>query len=454
MYQRTRVISLVLALFFIVFHLSSCFSCGRVPLSEEEKMSLVLIGDAITLSAYSPLAAAFLAAPEYTSVKELTDETPSLIGKKDFELLPIRIPFLAEGISDDTALCLLVSETPDLTAAERYECAVEDTEILVTNLLSDTVYYARLIAEEKGEKRAESNTVSFCTPDLVRLLTIEGMKNVRDVGYLRTEDGKQIRQGFLYRGTEFDGLVAFEATEAGMAALRRLCIKTNIDLRNDIVSRTPLYEGVTEYSYPVKQYAEAFDHSKDLYPQAISHFAVLENYPIYTHCTYGKDRTGTLFVILEALLGVSEEDIFRDYAMSDLSYYQPIPDEYHLLVTELSRRGSGDISLGAEKYLLDGGLSYQEISNIRSILLSEDAVFLKKSLKKKTAVKGEILPFTIDVRESGNAVSVTVGNVTPEFTFENGVLLVDTALLSLGEHVGSVRFENGATLSFSFHLNK
>ena len=140
--------------------------------------------------------------------------------------------------------------------------------------------------------------------------------------------------------------------------------------------------------------------------------------------------------------------------MSDLSYYQPIPDEYHLLVTELSRRGSGDISLGAEKYLLDGGLSYQEISNIRSILLSEDAVFLKKSLKKKTAVKGEMLPFTIDVRESGNAVSVTVGNVTPEFTFENGVLLVDTALLSLGEHVGSVRFENGATLSFSFHLNK
>ena len=47
MYQRTRVISLVLALFFIVFHLSSCFSCGRVPLSEEEKTSLFLIGDAI-----------------------------------------------------------------------------------------------------------------------------------------------------------------------------------------------------------------------------------------------------------------------------------------------------------------------------------------------------------------------------------------------------------------------
>ena len=454
MSKRTRLVSLILILLIVLSNLSSCLSVGRVPMPEESAVSLALVGDGITLSAYSPLAAAFLSAPAYTSVKELTDETPSLIGRKDFELLPIRIPFTAEGISVDTVLYLLVSENADMAEAERYGCSAEDAEVLVTNLLSDTLYYARLVAEEKNGKLTESNTVSFRTPDLVRLLTVEGMKNVRDIGYLKTQSGASIRDGLLYRGTEFDGLVAYEATEAGITALRRLHIKTDIDLRNDIVSRTPLYEGVTEYSYPVKQYTDAFDHSKDLYPQALSHFAILENYPIYTHCTYGKDRTGTLFVILEALLGVSEEDVFRDYALSDLAYYQPIPDEYHLLVTELFRRGSGDLSLGAEKYLLDGGLSYQEISNIRSILLSENAVFLKKSLKKKTTVKGEMLPFTIDVRESGNAVSVTVGNVTPEFTFENGVLLVDTALLSLGEHVGSVSFENGATLSFSFYLNK
>ena len=33
------------------------------------------------------------------------------------------------------------------------------------------------------------------------------------------------------------------------------------------------------------------------------------SYPIYMHCTYGMDRTGTMCYLLGALLGMSEEDI-------------------------------------------------------------------------------------------------------------------------------------------------
>ncbi len=45
-----------------------------------------------------------------------------------------------------------------------------------------------------------------------------------------------------------------------------------------------------------------------------------ENYPIYLHCTYGNDRTGTICYLLEALLGVRDEDLLKEYRLS-VTYY-------------------------------------------------------------------------------------------------------------------------------------
>ncbi len=45
-------------------------------------------------------------------------------------------------------------------------------------------------------------------------------------------------------------------------------------------------------------------------------FAKGENYPIVFHCIGGTDRTGTLAYLLNGLLGVSQEDLIRDYEMS------------------------------------------------------------------------------------------------------------------------------------------
>ena len=40
------------------------------------------------------------------------------------------------------------------------------------------------------------------------------------------------------------------------------------------------------------------------------------DYALYFHCRIGADRTGTLAYLLEGLLGVSEEDRYRDYEMT------------------------------------------------------------------------------------------------------------------------------------------
>ena len=47
--------------------------------------------------------------------------------------------------------------------------------------------------------------------------------------------------------------------------------------------------------------------------------SVVNNRPVYFHCGQGADRTGAMAVMLEAILGVSESDISKDYELTSFS---------------------------------------------------------------------------------------------------------------------------------------
>ena len=67
------------------------------------------------------------------------------------------------------------------------------------------------------------------------------------------------------------------------------------------------------------------DHSSGHYdnPAEIKNFfnilADVNNYPLDFHCSIGKDRTGCMAYLIEALCGMSEEDIYRDYLFSNFA---------------------------------------------------------------------------------------------------------------------------------------
>jgi hypothetical protein len=95
-----------------------------------------------------------------------------------------------------------------------------------------------------------------------------------------------------------------------------------------------------------------------------------DNYPIYLHCTYGADRTGTVCYILEAVLGVSADDCLKDYSLTRHTELVNI-----LLVTEGLKKydttGTMTLKEQAEAYLIDCGLTEAEIASIRDIFLGE-----------------------------------------------------------------------------------
>lgn len=108
--------------------------------------------------------------------------------------------------------------------------------------------------------------------------------------------------------------------------------------------------------------------------------------PIYVHCMEGKDRTGFVCVLLEALAGASYDEMLRDYMKTYDNYYhvseKETPEKYEAIAdlyfvpfmeflhgsTELSELKAADYRDDARAYLLSGGMSGGEIDSLLALI--------------------------------------------------------------------------------------
>jgi hypothetical protein len=98
-------------------------------------------------------------------------------------------------------------------------------------------------------------------------------------------------------------------------------IKCDIDLRSDYecfgMKGSPLGDKVKWLHYPSLAYAGVHtEKGKDAFRNVFRVFLDECNYPILFHCIAGQDRTGTVAFILNGLLGVDEEELYRDWEVS------------------------------------------------------------------------------------------------------------------------------------------
>lgn len=281
---------------------------------------------------------------------------------------------------------VLISRKADMSDANML--VTEEPTAHFDDLFVNTRYYWQVFAAYRSGTVA-SDIFSFDTADTPRTIDIEGVSNTRDVGGKVTLDGKTMKQGLLYRGAVLDSV-----TETGkLEAVEKYGIKTEIDLRraNEVGSRTvsPFGEQVTFVHISSPYYvgdqngidAKANQESICQYMRV---FANRENYPILFHCSAGRDRTGMAAMFVQALCGVSEKDIFIDYEMSFFSIRGCLDGAgVWLMVAQFNatvdyiKENYGESNMTFNKkcelFLLDIGVTAEEISSIRDILL-EDAV--------------------------------------------------------------------------------
>lgn len=167
-----------------------------------------------------------------------------------------------------------------------------------------------------------------------RHIQVGGTYNLRDVGGYPTQSGGSVRWRTLFRS---DGLHRLD--EHGVAWLGEIDLRTIVDLRADIeveqapsavaglrarVVRTPMVRDLTVL--PVSDLSSIYrymvDECGDSIGAAVRELCAPGALPALVHCSAGKDRTGIVMGLVLAVLGVPDEIIGADYALSSV-YLDP-----------------------------------------------------------------------------------------------------------------------------------
>ena len=176
-----------------------------------------------------------------------------------------------------------------------------------------------------------------------RMITFAGIINARDLGGLTTRERKTIRKGLLLRSANLS-----QATEADLTKLRQdYRLSAVIDLRTAVERKEKpdrIPEGVEYRINPIFDEATAGITREGDAPSSLSLPDMVSLYrtmivaepcraafhetltAIFTHdfekgavlwhCTAGKDRCGIVSSLVLAALGVSREEIMKDYAVN------------------------------------------------------------------------------------------------------------------------------------------
>lgn len=277
-----------------------------------------------------------------------------------------------------------LSDERHFVNSEKY--LTTETSLTIDNIIPNREYYWKVKVTDNDGGQKFSNVYTFTPTAYVRTMDIDGVKNMRDVGGLVTADGKTIQYGIMYRSAHFDSI-----TEKGKEQIKRLGVKTDVDLRGESNTVSPLGENVRRLNYNAPYYVDEADGNgiqsglngaESYVKEFVKEFKACadpDNYPIGFHCSLGRDRTGTLAAMLYAVSGVSRYDIVKEYELSWLSTAAANNVSIQIgainkLCDFIESKDGETFKDKACNYLLSIGVTQAELNSVRDILTGVTAI--------------------------------------------------------------------------------
>lgn len=180
-----------------------------------------------------------------------------------------------------------------------------------------------------------SDTMTEVLHDPRRRVVFEAVHNFRDLGGYPTAHGAHTCWNVLYRA---DGL--HRLTDPDLVVFANLGIRTVVDLRTDleveqhgsfphermlvdfhhvaVIDATWNHEEVPDLDdvdFLVWAYRSMLSRGADRFADAMSILAEAESAAVF-HCAAGKDRTGILAALVLGSVGVPDQAIVADYALT------------------------------------------------------------------------------------------------------------------------------------------
>ena len=267
---------------------------------------------------------------------------------------------------------------------------IDDHYVTISSLRPNANYHYEVKA---GEKVLTSG--SFRTTGHLHQLRFSALRNVRDLGGWKTKDGsKTVKYRMIYRGGRFQSP---ELNSRGRGDLIAEGIKAQLDLRGHTSSGTqeylnieqsPLYGNVEDFNFLApcieEGYVQMLRDDQDKCKQCMQFImkCVRENKPVYFHCSLGRDRTGTLAMMILGILGVNEGDISKEYELTQFAPngYSVSSGEKTTMTRRVDYKGAanyiwgftgenGSFADAMQAYLLSIGITQTEIDEFRSLML-------------------------------------------------------------------------------------
>jgi len=272
-----------------------------------------------------------------------------------------------------------------------------------------------VLVRQRQEVQALSRSLTLSESATSRILDWEGCFNVRDLGGLPITEGEQVRFGALVRSD-----IPSRLTETGRKSLVEHGVQTIVDLRfkEEVASDWDAYPFHGTDSANVRYCNVPFDTGNDpaLRDELRAAYRAAQNRVelnrldidlhgagiaaavgaiadapmggVLVHCHAGKDRTGAVVAVVLALLGVADEDIADDYAMTAINFEPLIVEWLDGITDDLAERDrlralampAREAMLdtlahlrerygSAEQYLRAGGVTDEQMDRLRARLI-------------------------------------------------------------------------------------
>ena len=306
--QIRRIISSVMAVFVLSSVLGACKSSSK---EELQVINTDMYANEVR---------------DYLSAKDDYEQIMALQTADIFDKQTTSIRFESQKNADSYTIVLSSAE-----GEMKYEVSGTETEYTFNSLMPNTQYYVKVQAYDGDECIHETKEKSFTTQGdfCQRIVNVDGVSNVRDVGGYSAQGNSKVKYGLIYRGARLNGI-----TDIGITTFtQELKIKTELDVRYSTDGGKAVdMEGVTYKQLGMVAYNSIlpdtcqpktnglFDkRTIDGIKGVFETIANPENLPVYIHCTAGADRTGTICYLIGGVLGVKYEDLVQDFELTSFS---------------------------------------------------------------------------------------------------------------------------------------